>query len=112
MQVCRGRCRNRAYATATGLLTTRERGQQRKKHRAFKADRELQALVRDLVAARTAAFMNQDDVAAKMGTTKTAIPRLESGFGTRPTMTTIEEYALAVGASVEIRVRTRFPPLP
>jgi hypothetical protein len=40
------------------------------------------------------------------------ISRLESGFGTRPTMTTIEEYALAVGASVEIRVRTRFPPLP
>jgi DNA-binding XRE family transcriptional regulator len=95
------------------LLTTRERGRQRKKRTgAFKADRELQALVRDLVAARTAAFMNQDDVAAKMGTTKTAIPRLESGFGTRPTMTTIEKYALAVGASVEIRVRTRFPPLP
>jgi len=26
---------------------------------------------------------------------------------TRPTLTTIEKYAVAVGASVEIRVRTR-----
>ncbi len=49
--------------------------------------------------------MTQDGVAARMGTTKSAVSRLESGVRTRPTLRTIENYALAVGARVEIRVR-------
>ena len=64
-------------------------------------------LVADLVAARTAAGMTQEEVAARMWTTKSVVSRLESGVGTRPTLTTIEKYAVAVGAIVEIRVRTR-----
>ena len=67
----------------------------------------LPVLVADLVAARTAVCMTQADVAARMGTTKSAISRLESGTGTRPTLRTVERYALAVGAFVEIRVRTK-----
>jgi predicted transcriptional regulator len=42
-----------------------------------------------------------------MWTTKSVVSRLESGVRTRPTLSTIEKYALAVGALVEIRVRTR-----
>ena len=75
--------------------------------RALKTDRTLQVLVADLVAARTAAGMTQEEVAARMWTTKSVVSRLESGVCTRPTLTTIEKYAVAVGASVEIRVRLR-----
>ena len=77
----------------------------RKRRCALLADRTLQTLVADLVAARTAAGMTQDDVATRMLTTKSAISRLESGRYARPTLDTIEKYALAVGARVDIRVR-------
>jgi transcriptional regulator with XRE-family HTH domain len=40
----------------------------------------------------------------KMWTTKSAVSRLESGRYARPTLDTVERYALAVGAQVEIRV--------
>ncbi len=81
----------------------------RKKRRApgLRADRTLQALVADLVAARRNAAMTQEEVAARMSTTKSVVSRLESGVCTRPTLSTIEKYAVAVGAVVEIRVRTR-----
>jgi ribosome-binding protein aMBF1 (putative translation factor) len=65
------------------------------------------ALVADLVAARVAAGMTQKGVADRMPSTKSVVSRLESGVRTRPTLTTIERYARAVGAVVEIRVRTR-----
>jgi ribosome-binding protein aMBF1 (putative translation factor) len=71
------------------------------------ADRTLQLLVADLVAARAAAGMSQQDVADRMPSTKSVVSRLESGVHTRPTLTTIEKYARAVGAVIEIRVRTR-----
>ena len=79
----------------------------RKKKRAgaLKGDRTLQVLVADLVAARRAAGMTQEEVAARMWTTKSVVSRLESGVRTRPTLSTIEKYAVAVGAVVEIRVR-------
>ena len=75
--------------------------------RALKTDRTLQQLVADLVAARRAAAMTQEEVAARMWTTKSVVSRLESGVCTRPTLSTIEKYADAVGALVEIRVRIR-----
>jgi predicted transcriptional regulator len=75
--------------------------------RTFKSDRTLQVLVTDLVAARTAVGMTQQDVATRTWTTKSAVSRLESGAHPRPTLATIGKYAMAVGAIVEIRVRTR-----
>jgi ribosome-binding protein aMBF1 (putative translation factor) len=75
--------------------------------RPLKADRSLQVLVADLVAARASAGMTQEEVAVSMGTTKGVVSRLESGVCTRPTLRTIERWAVAVGALVEIRVRTR-----
>jgi len=82
---------------------------ERKKRRArtLETDRTLQQLVADLVAARRAAAMTQEEVAARMWTTKSVVSRLESGVCTRPTPSTIEKYADAVGALVEIRVRIR-----
>jgi DNA-binding XRE family transcriptional regulator len=73
--------------------------------RSLARDHILQRLVADLVAARTAAGMTQEEVAARMWTTKSAVSRLEGGVRTRPTLRTIENYALAVGARVEIRVK-------
>jgi ribosome-binding protein aMBF1 (putative translation factor) len=75
--------------------------------RLLKADRTLQVLVADLAAARADAGMTQEEVAARMWTTKSVVSRLESGVRTRPTLSTIEKYAAAVGALLEIRVRTR-----
>jgi predicted transcriptional regulator len=81
--------------------------QENRRRRALAADRTLQVLVADLVAARTAAGMTQQEVAARMWTTNSVVSRLESGTRTRPTLRTIEKYALAVDALVEIRVRMR-----
>jgi len=82
---------------------------ERKKRRArtLKTDRTLQQLVADLVAARRATAMTQEQVAARMWTTKSVVSRLESGVCTRPTLSTIKKSADAVGALVEIRVRIR-----
>jgi ribosome-binding protein aMBF1 (putative translation factor) len=82
-------------------------GREARRGRALAADCTLQVLVTDLVAARAAAGMTQQDVADRMPSTKSVVSRLESGVHTRPTLTTIEKYARAVGAIVEIRVRTR-----
>jgi len=49
--------------------------------------------------------MTQQQAASKTWTTKSAVSRLESGRYARPTLDTIEKYALAVGTRVEIRVR-------
>ena len=86
-------------------LTQFARGKTRSPPRA--ADRALRELVADLIAARTAAGMTQEQVAARMLTTASVVSRLERGSQTRPTLRTIERYALAVGAHVEIRVRPR-----
>ena len=89
------------------LLVTQDGRKNTRGRRALKADRTLQVLVTDLVAARAAAGMTQEEAAARMGTTKSVVSRLESGVCTRPTLSTLEKYALAVGALVEIRVRRR-----
>jgi ribosome-binding protein aMBF1 (putative translation factor) len=97
--------RSQLLARNLAFLTTRERAS--KRSRALRADRTLRVLVDDLVAARSAAGMTQAEIAARMRTTKSAISRLESGSRTRPTLSTIEKYASAVGALVEIRVRMK-----
>ena len=91
--------------TIEQLMARGGRGARRR--RALAADRTLQGLVADLAAARAAAGMTQQDVADRMSSTKGVVSRLESGVRTRPTLTTIGKYARAVGAIIEIRVRTR-----
>ena len=97
---------DRALAGNIGQLMSRG-GREARRGRALAADRTLQGLVADLVAARAAAGMTQQDVADRMPSTKSVVSRLESGVHTRPTMTTIEKYARAVGAIIEIRIRIR-----
>jgi DNA-binding transcriptional regulator YiaG len=95
--------RSETIAGTLAMLSPARRS--RKRACALAKDRTLQTLVTDLVAARTAAGMTQHEVAMRMWTTKSAVSRLESGCYARPTLGTIEKYALAVGAQVDIRVR-------
>jgi len=76
--------------------------------RSIARDRLLQKLIADLVGVRRTIGMTQEEVAARMFTTKSVICRLESGRATRPTLRTIENYAFAVGARLEIRVSFRW----
>jgi ribosome-binding protein aMBF1 (putative translation factor) len=92
---------------ARNLATLAQFEKEKKRQRPRTADRALRVLIADLVAARTAAGMTQQQVAARMLTTASVVSRLERGLRTRPTLRTIESYAQAVGAHVEIRVRTR-----
>jgi DNA-binding XRE family transcriptional regulator len=68
------------------------------------ADKELYRLTRQLIAARGRAGLTQQQVALRLRTTKSAISRLERGLLHRPTLTTIESYALVVGCRVEVRL--------
>jgi transcriptional regulator with XRE-family HTH domain len=63
------------------------------------------ALASALVRARSDAAMTQEQVAAAMGTTQTAIARLESGR-TMPSTRTLERFAKATGT----RLRISFEP--
>ena len=88
-----------ASATLAGALAMLSHARRsRKRQRALLKDRTLQVLVADMIAARTAAGMTQHEVAMRMWTSKSAVSRLESGRYARPTLETIEKYALAVGA--------------
>ena len=94
--------------------STQKRGQAPKKWRATRqsrtrgADPALCRLVSELIAARVRSGLTQQQVAVRMGTTKSAISPLECGIVHRPTLTTVENYALVVGCRVEIKFR----PLP
>jgi DNA-binding XRE family transcriptional regulator len=68
-------------------------------------DGSLGCLVSQLAAGRVHAGLSQQEVATRMGTTASAISRLESGKYSRPTLTTIENYALVVGCELTIAVR-------
>jgi DNA-binding XRE family transcriptional regulator len=79
-------------------------GRAKFRSRSLARNRVLRQLIADLVNARAAAGMTQENVAHRMLTTKSAISRLESGVRTRPTLRTIQRYAFAVQADVHIRV--------
>lgn len=56
-------------------------------------------LVRELVAQRQAAGLSQTMVAARMGTSQSAVARLESG-ATDVRASTLERYAAAIGDEI------------
>jgi ATP-dependent Clp protease, protease subunit len=56
-------------------------------------------LVRDLVARRQAAGLSQTEVAARMGTSQSAVARLEAGT-TDVRASTLERYAAAIGGLI------------
>lgn len=66
------------------------------------ADAEF-ALIEALVKARTQARMSQADVARSIGTTQSAIARLEGGR-VSPSVSTLRRYAEATGSKLEINL--------
>ncbi|WP_421566454.1 helix-turn-helix domain-containing protein [Ochrobactrum sp. EDr1-4] len=67
-----------------------------------KADADF-ALVEALVRARTDAKMSQADVAKRIGTTQSAIARLEGGK-VSPSISTLRRYAAATGSKLQINL--------
>ena len=57
-------------------------------------------LVRELVEQRLAAGLSQTEVAARMGTSQSAVARLEAGEAD-VRLSTIERYAAAVGLQLD-----------
>jgi DNA-directed RNA polymerase specialized sigma24 family protein len=60
-------------------------------------------LVRELVGQRQAAGLSQTEVAARMGTSQSAVARLESG-ATDARASTLERYAAAIGGEITWRL--------
>lgn len=70
---------------------------------AYDALEEEFALIRELIGARTKAKLSQAQVAKRMGTSQSAVARLESGR--TPSLTSLRRYAKAVGRKVEIKLK-------
>ena len=57
-----------------------------------------------MLTARARAGLTQDAVAERMGTTKSAISRLESAGKHAPSLATLRRYASAVGCELQVRL--------
>ncbi|HQT31768.1 MAG TPA: helix-turn-helix transcriptional regulator [Thiobacillus sp.] len=62
------------------------------------------ALAHEMLAARTRAGLTQEAVATLMGTTKSAISRLESAGKHAPSVASLKRYAEAVGCTLKIEL--------
>ena len=71
--------------------------------RAYEDLAEEYALVREMLSARARIGLSQEAVAERMGTTKSAISRLEAAGKHSPSLTTLKKYAHAVGCHLEIK---------
>lgn len=59
----------------------------------------------EFLKARAAAGMSQAEIAERMGTTQSAVARLESGRGKHsPSLATLSKYARALGYRVDLRL--------
>ncbi|MGE7367563.1 helix-turn-helix domain-containing protein [Neorhizobium sp. NPDC001467] len=67
-----------------------------------KADAEF-SLIEALVRARSNANLSQAELARRIGTTQSAIARLEGG-GVSPSLSTLRRYAQATGSKLEINL--------
>jgi len=68
-----------------------------------------------LLQARNRAGLTQIEVAERMGTTPSAVARLEAGGGSQkhsPSIATLHKYAEAVGCTIEIKLVPCTPPTP
>jgi len=71
--------------------------------KAYEELEEEYTLVREMLAARARLGLTQEAVAELMGTTKSAISRLEAAGKHAPSLTTLKKYARAVGCHLEIK---------
>ena len=59
----------------------------------------------EFLKARSAAGVTQAEIAERIGTTQSAVARLESGRGKHsPSIATLEKYAHALGCRLELRL--------
>jgi transcriptional regulator with XRE-family HTH domain len=62
-------------------------------------------LLDEFLKARAAAGVTQAEVAERIGTTQSAVARLESGSGKHsPALSTLQKYAHALGCRLEVRL--------
>jgi len=74
---------------------------------AWEANADEYAAFLVLIKARAAAGLTQEEIAVRMGTTKSAVSRLENSLRNRkhsPSFETIRRYALACGKRVELQL--------
>jgi transcriptional regulator with XRE-family HTH domain len=76
---------------------------QRSYHPASAYDVQSQVM-RDLLAARLRAGLTQEEVARRMGTSKSTISRLEGNTDHSPSISSLWRYAHAVGYQLRIRL--------
>ncbi|MEI7696267.1 MAG: helix-turn-helix transcriptional regulator [Chlorobium sp.] len=77
--------------------------------RAYEALEPKYALIRELLLARRQAGMTQSAIAEKIGTTKSAVSRLESSGKHSPSISSLRKYAEAVGCELEIKLIPKKP---
>ena len=61
-------------------------------------------LIGEMLQARTRAGLTQDAVADRMGTTKSAVSRLEAIGKHSPSLATLKRYAEAVGCDLRVKL--------
>ncbi len=61
-------------------------------------------VIDQLLKARTRAGLTQDAVAERMGTTKSAVSRLEGSGKHAPSIGTLRRYAQAVGCELQVKL--------
>ncbi|MCP9840685.1 helix-turn-helix transcriptional regulator [Synechococcus sp. J7-Johnson] len=64
-------------------------------------------LLRQLLDARKQAGLTQEEVALRMGTTRSAISRLEGSHKHLPALSTLRRYAAALGCDLELNLVPR-----
>ena len=62
------------------------------------------AVANEMLEARARAGLTQEAVAARMGTTKSTISRLESAGKHAPSLTSLKKYAEAVGCKIQFKL--------
>lgn len=67
-------------------------------------------LADQMLKARSRAGLTQDAVADIMGTTKSAISRLEAAGKHAPSIATLRRYAEAVGCDLQVKLVPHIPP--
>jgi DNA-binding XRE family transcriptional regulator len=86
-------------------------GKRRGFRKAYDNLEEEYLLVRELLSARAKSGLTQEAVAELMGTTKSAVSRLESAGKHAPSITTLKKYAQAVGCELQVKlVQKSIPP--
>jgi DNA-binding XRE family transcriptional regulator len=72
--------------------------------KAYEELEEEYRLTREMLAARSKYGLTQEAVAERMGTTKSAVSRLEAAGKHTPSLSTLQKYARAVGCRLEIKL--------